>query len=173
MLAAAIGFNDDDLRANREGRLTTRQRNRVFARRRTLIIALTIITAIIGIMSAIVILAVLTRAEISVPAILLGLGGEVVTVGLAYLVWSLRQGYRKYLLPGYVQQITGPVTCYQLRERQNDKTKTAYYLRIGDLEFEISDVALSAFTDGAPYSIYYVPRPLTLLSAQPVRPAVA
>lgn len=169
MLDAALQFNAEDLNANREGRLSVRQRNRVFARRRSVLIALAIITLMMGVISGVVILAVLLGAAVSEMAILLALGGEIVTVGLAYLGWSLRQNFQKYLLPGRVARIEGPVTCYQLRERQNEKTRIGYYLRIGDLEFEISDAALNAFIDGAPYIVYYVPRPLTLLSAEPVR----
>ncbi len=167
MLDAALHFNTEDLHANREGRLSVRQRNRVFARRRSVLIALAVVTLFIGVIAGMVILAVLLGAVVSEVAILLALGGEVVTVGLAYLGWSLRQNYQKFLLPGRVMRIEGPVTCYQLRERQNDKSRTGYYVRIGALEFEISDAALNAFTDGAPYIVYYVPRPFTLLSAEP------
>lgn len=166
MLAAALGFNEEDLQANRAGRLTVRQRNRVFRWRRVLIIALTLITAVIGLIAAVVILAVLLGTAVSELAILLALGGEVITAGLAYLVWTLRQSYGTYLEPGYAQHIVGPVTVYQLRERQNNRARTAYYVRIGDLEFDIPQTALDAFTDGAVYNIYYVPRPLTLLSAE-------
>jgi hypothetical protein len=167
MLAAALKFNDDDLQANRAGRLTVRQRNRVYVQRRMVIITLTLITAFIGVISAIVILAVLLGAVKSEVAILLALGGEVITAGLAYLVWSLRQNYKTYLGEGYVAHIKGPVTMYQLRERQDDKTKTVYALRVGHLEFEIPEPALSAFTEGSHYMIYYTPEPLTLLSAEP------
>lgn len=167
MLAAALKFNDDDLQANRAGRLTVRQRNRVHVRRRMVIIALTLITAFVGIISAVVILAVLLGAAVSEVAILLALGGEVVTAGLAWLVWSLRQHYKTYLREGHVARIEGPVTMYQLRERQDDKTRTVYALRIGHLEFEIPEAALSAFTEGSHYIIYYAPDPLTLLSAEP------
>jgi hypothetical protein len=167
MLAAALKFNDDDLQANRAGRLTVRQRSRVYVQRRMLIIALTLITAFIGIISAIVILAVLLGAVNSAIAILLALGGEVVTAGLAYLVWSLRQNFNTYLGEGYVERIEGPVTMYQLRERQDDKTKTVYALRIAHLEFEIPELALNAFTEGSHYIIYYAPDPLLLLSAEP------
>jgi hypothetical protein len=168
MLAAALRFNDEDLQANRAGRLTIRQRNRVFVWRRALIIALLLITAFIGIISAIVILAVLTGTAVSEVGILLALGGEVITAGLAFLVWSLRQHYNTYLQAGRVQQVEGPVTMYQLRERHNNRARTAYYLRVDDQEFAIPQAALSVFTDGAPYSVYYVAEPLTLLSAEEV-----
>jgi hypothetical protein len=167
MLAAALGFNDDDLQANRAGRLTVRQRNRVYGLRYTLIIALAVVTAVIGLIAAVVIVAVLVGAAISPVAILLALGGEVITAGLAYWAWSLWQNYRTYLLPGRVQQVKGTVTVYQLRERQDERRKTVYYLRIDPLEFPISDEGLNAFTDGARYVVYYVPQPLTLLSAEP------
>ncbi len=167
MLAATLKFNDDDLQANRAGRLTVRQRSRVYVRRRTVIIALTLITAFIGIISAIVILAVLLGSAIFEFAILLALGGEIVTAGLGYLVWSLRQHYNTYLREGHVAHVEGPVMMYQLRERQDDKTKTVYALRIAHLEFEIPELALNAFTEGSRYIIYYAPDPLTLLSAEP------
>lgn len=167
MLAATLKFNDEDLQANRAGQLTVRQRNRVYVQRRMLIIALTLITAFIGIISAIVILAVLLGAVNSEVAILLALGGEVITAGLAYVVWSLRQHFNTYLRDNRVTHIEGPVTMYQLRERQDDKTKTVYALRIAHLEFEIPELALNAFTEGSRYLIYYVPDPLMLLSSEP------
>jgi len=167
MLAAALKFNDDDLQANRAGRLTVRQRNRVYVKRRMVIIALTLITAFIGIISAIVTLAVLLGAVKSEVAILLALGGEVVTAGLAYWVWSLRQTFNTFLGEGYVARVEGPVTMYQLRERQEDKTRTVYALRIAHLEFEIPEQALNAFTEGSRYIIYYAPDALLLLSAEP------
>ncbi|MAS37685.1 MAG: hypothetical protein CL610_27060 [Anaerolineaceae bacterium] len=166
MLAAELGFNEDDLRANQEGRMTVQQRNRVFVRRRMLIIALLLLTVCIGVISALVIVGVLTGVEISEFAILLALGGEVVTVGLAYLVWSLHQHFRTYLKPGRVQRVEGQAVCYQLRERQNEKARTTYFLRIDQHEFEVSDRVISALTDGARYAAYYVPHRQTLLSAE-------
>jgi hypothetical protein len=167
MLAATLKFHDDDLQANRAGQLTVRQRNRVYVHRRMVIITLTLITAFIGVISAIVIVAVLVGAVKSEVAILLALGGEVITAGLAYLVWSLRQHFNTYLHDNRVAHIEGPVTMYQLRERQDDTIKTVYALRIAHLEFEIPELALNAFTEGSSYMIYYVPDPLTLLSAEP------
>jgi len=166
-LAQAIGFDQEELEANRTGCLTLRQRHRVFARQRSIIIALLLITLFIGLVSAIVIVAVLTQADASIIAGILGIIGEVVTVGLAYAVWWLRQRYRRFLQPGYVEQVSGPVTCYQLKERHDgDKTRTGFYLRLEAMEFEISEAALSTFQDGQDYRIYYVPRPLTLLSTE-------
>src|SRR5690606_40016236 len=106
MLAAAIGFNDDDLRANREGRLTTRQRNRVFARRRALIIALTIITASIGIISAIAILAVLTHAEISDTPFFLNKTTVVVPLEVSILHARLMRLNGPYLAARHIYKVT-------------------------------------------------------------------
>ncbi len=92
-----------------------------------------------------------------------------ITVALGYLLWSLRQRYRRFLQPGYVEQISGPITCYQLKERRDGtKTRTGYYLRLDAMEFEISEAALGEFQDGQSYTLYYVPRPLSLLSAERV-----
>lgn len=164
-LAQALGFDQEDLESNRAGRLTARQRKWVFARQRTILIALSIITLFIGLISAIVIVAVLLQADASVAAGILGVVGEVITVALVGLLWWLRQRYNRFLAPGYVEQISGPVTCYQLKERsEGDKTRTGYYLRLGAMEFEITEAALSVFQDGQPYTVYYTARPLRLLS---------
>ena len=168
-LGNAAGFDAEDLEANQAGRLTIRQRNRVFARQRSIMIALLLITLFIGLVSAIVIIAVLTQADASVVAGILAVIGEVITVALGYLLWSLRQRYRRFLRPGYVEQISGPITCYQLKERRDGtKTRTGYYLRLDAMEFEISEAALGEFQDSQSYTLYYVSRPLSLLSAERV-----
>ena len=169
VLAQAAGFDEDDLEANRAGCLTIRQRNRVFARRRTIMIALLLITLFIGLISAGVIIAVLTQADASVIAGILAVIGEIITVALGYSLWWLRQRYRRFLQPGYVEWISGPITCYQLKERHDgDKLRTGFYLRLDAMEFEISQAALGEFQDGQSYTLYYVPRPQTLLSAERV-----
>jgi hypothetical protein len=166
-LAQVLGFDAEDLAANRTGRLTLRQRNRVFARQRTILIALSIITLFIGIVSAIVIIAVLLQADASIVAGILGVVGLVITIALAAGLRLLQQRYRRFLQPGYVEQIHGPITCYQLKERgEGDKTRTGFYLRLEAMEFEINEAALSLFQDGQPYTIYYSPRPLRLLSVE-------
>jgi hypothetical protein len=167
-LAQVLGFDREELAANRQGRLTIRQRNRVFARQRSVIIGVLLITLFIGLVAGIVIIAVLTQADASIIAGILAVIGEIITVALAYFVWHLRQRYRRFLLPGYVERISGPVTCYQLKERSNDKTQIGYYVRIDALEFEVSEAALGQFQDGRPYTIYYAPQHPGLLSAERV-----
>ncbi len=167
----ALKFDEAELRANREGRLGVRQRNRVFARRRWLIFALLLLTLLIGLLAASVILGLLPGA--TAEGIVLALGAEVLTVGLAFLAWSLWQRFRARLAPGLVLSVSGPVTCYVLRERQTDAlagapgTRTGYYLRVAEQEFAVSEAVLAAFEDGAAYTFYYVARPFTLLSAEP------
>jgi hypothetical protein len=167
-LAQVLGFDQEELDANRQGRLTIRQRNRVFTRQRALIIAMLLITVFIGVVSAIVIIAVLTQADASIVAGILAVIGEIITVVLAYVVWYLRQRYRRFLRPGYVDRISGPVTCYQLKERSNEATHTSYYVRINAMEFEVPEAALGEFQDGQPYDIYYAPQRPGLLSAERV-----
>ena len=173
-LQSALNFEDADLQANRQGQLTPHQRNRVFVRQRILFLSLLLITIFIGIISAIVIVAVIVGAEVSAFGIVLALGGEVITVGLGYLVWSLRRRYQTYLKPGHVQSISGTVTCYELKERlPNEAIRILFYVRLDNLEFEVNAAALVAFTDGDDYVLYYVPKPLTLLSAEETKPSPA
>lgn len=164
---AALKFDEAELRANREGRLSVRQRNRVFARRRRLIFALLLLTLVIGALAASVILGLLPGA--TPQGIVLALGAEALTAGLAFLVWSLWQGFRARLAPGMVQSVRGVVTSYVLRERRTDRpgARTGYYLRVADMEFAVSAAVPAAFEDGAAYRLYYVERPFVLLSAEP------
>jgi len=168
---AALKFDEAELRANREGRLSVRQRNRVFARRRRLIFALLLLTLLIGALAASVILGLLPGA--TPQGIVLALGAEALTAGLAFLVWSLWQGFRARLAPGMVQSVRGVVTSYVLRERRTDRlggrlgARTGYYLRVADMEFAVSAAVPAAFEDGAAYRLYYVERPFALLSAEP------
>ncbi|MCE2489193.1 MAG: hypothetical protein J4G17_04365 [Anaerolineae bacterium] len=168
----ALNFDEAELRANREGRLTAAQRNRVFARRRRLIVVLALLTMLIGLLAASVILGLLPGA--TAEGIVLALGAEALTAGLAFLVWILWQRFRALLAPGLVHSVSGPVTCYVLRERRTDDiagrpggTRTAYYLRAAGQEFAVSEAALAAIEDGATYRLHYVARPATLLSVEP------
>ncbi len=166
-LQSALDFAEVDLQANRLGQLTVRQRNRVFVRARVIYISLLLITVFIGVISAIVIIAVLVGAEVSAGGLILALGGEVVTVASGYLVWSLHRRYQNYLKPGHVQSISGPVTCYELKVRlANEASRIMFYVRIDNLEFEVPAAALVAFTNHEHYRLYYVPQPRTLLSAE-------
>lgn len=168
----ALNFDEAELRANREGRLGTRQRNRVYARRRRLIFILALLTLLIGALAASVILGLLPGA--TAEGIVLALGAEALTAGLAFLVWLLWQRYRALLAPGLVHSVSGQVSCYVLRERQTDNiagepaTRTGYYWRIGDQEFAVPREAMTALEDGREYRVYYVARPHTLLSAEPL-----
>lgn len=168
----ALKFDAAELRANREGRLGARQRNRVHARRRRLIFILALLTLLIGALAASVILGLLPGA--TPEGIVLALGAEALTAGLAFLVWLLWQRYRALLAPGLVHSVSGQVSCYVLRERQTDNiaggpaTRTGYYLRIGDQEFAVPREAMDALEDGREYRVYYVARPRTLLSAEPL-----
>jgi hypothetical protein len=171
-LSSALNFDQHDLTANRDGRLTARQRNQVYVWQRPLVLALTIITVVIGVISAIAIIAVLLGVEITETGVLLALGGEIITVGLAFLIWSLRQRFKAMLQQPRVHTIRGPVTIYVLRERQVEtmaRSQTArpgFYIQIEALEFEVGDEVIGAFEDGAAYTLYYVPKPLRLLSAE-------
>ena len=166
-LHSALDFDDADLQANRQGRLTIRQRNRVFVRPRVIYRSLALITLFVGSISAMVILAVLLSTEVSPVSVVLALAGEVITVALGYWVWMLRRRYQTYLEPGRVQSISGPVTCYELKVRlSNEAVRVLFYVRIDDLEFEVNAAVLVAFSDGQHYTLYYVPQPLTLLSGE-------
>ncbi|MCY3719438.1 MAG: hypothetical protein OXG07_07770 [Anaerolineaceae bacterium] len=167
----ALKFDEAELRANREGRLSARQRNRVFARRRRLIVVLALLTLLIGLLAASVILGLLPGA--TAEGIVLALGAEALTAGLAFLLWILWQRFRALLAPGHVLCVSGPVSCYVLRERRTDDiagrpgSRTGYYLRVAEQEFAVSEAALAAIEDGAIYRLYYVARPATLLSMEP------
>lgn len=167
----ALKFDEAELRANREGRLSPRQRSRVFYRRRRLMLSLALLTLLIGLLAASVILGLLPGA--TAEGIVLALGAEALTAALAFLLWILWQRYRSLLAPGLVHAVSGVVTCYVLRERQTDHvaggpaSRTGYYLRAGGQEFAVSEATLAAIEDGASYRLYYVARPHTLLSVEP------
>lgn len=171
-LGTALDFDEHDLAANRDSRLTRRQRNSVYFWQRALIFVLIAITVVIGIAAAIVIAAVLVGAEVSATGVLLALGSEVFTAGLAFVTWLLGQRFKRLLEPGPVQRVSGPITCYVVRERQAEPVRgqpaarPRAYIQIDDLEFKVSDAVIGAFEDGARYNLYYVLHPLRLLAGE-------
>jgi hypothetical protein len=185
-IGAVVGFTEEELRTNRAGRVSERQRERMArARSRG--------RAWIGMMALLVIAFVVVIAVVVLPKVSENKSsgsppmGPIVVAVLAFVVLvmglSILRSRRSLdrIGAGKVQVTTGAAKTRARRMHGNVVDVSApgggygggmrYELTIGSVRFIVAGQAvLDAFQDGRPYRGYYVGRGLvsSLLSAEPV-----
>jgi hypothetical protein len=186
LIAGALGFTPDDLQANRAGRVSETQRERLAKTRRRARGA----TAFMGVLALafVVVIAIVFIPKISrqdsgsdsLPVVPIIVG--VLVLMLLIMGASILRTRRSLdaLASGSVLQVSGPAKTKVRRmhgnvgDLQAGTSGTAggvrFELTIGDVRFFVpSRAVLDAFVDGAPYRGYYVGKRImaTLLSAEP------
>lgn len=152
-LMQALNFNEDDLAANREGRLSKAQRNLLYSHQnvQNTWILLSFLTGC-PLMLVLLLAASRLGALILVP---------VMVIGLAVATWfflSQRQRFARDLADA-VHVLEGPVQLDVISE-------STYIVAIGDQELSVKKAAFLAFKNGDPYRIYYAPHSKTVLSVE-------
>jgi hypothetical protein len=163
VLQAAIGFNEDDLGANKQGKLSDGQ-----------------IDCMIGSQK---------RSTLAIVLAVLGLGlscfmwnlwrvyhngywfyGAVIGIVGCMAVLSFssrnRDDLRHDLKASRVEMREGPI---RLDMERVGRDSVIWKLMIGDQEFEVSSVVFLAFKNDDPYRVYYLPHSRRLLSAEWLR----
>jgi hypothetical protein len=163
-LMAALGFDADDLAANRAGELGPRQRQMLTNRRRlqgwllTLGVALTLIAVVL--------------------VLRVRLGGSLVFwVAAAVTIWALGFGPAQSLFRwmGYDRDVKrGTVRAAEgrLALKVDGRRRLRYTLTLGGQSWELGPLQkhiFQAFEDGAAYSLYYAPGSRTILAAERLR----
>lgn len=169
-LMHALDFDNDDLRANRDGYMSKRQRARLSRRRRN--IGLIFIAATVG---AVVIFLPLMRVLMTrpqglvaiVPILLIG-----VVVMVAIYLWFQRTvtAYAADLHKGHVSAIEGIVETQRHMTFTGRMFTSTYSLYVNDEQFSIGMqvfVSLHPMRDEI-YAVYYAPNSRTILSLEPL-----
>lgn len=170
-LMEAIGFDETDLAANREGTLSLRQqsklRHRYNDRRFTIIAFLIFGTGFAG-------YAILTEGfkhPASIGALVVNVLG-IATIGLLYMsyIWLLRGGKISLVGKPTVATIEGLVNAYSYlyKEEEEAVEQRIYHLDIGGKLFTVTQPVFEAFENGGNYRVYYIPAQTYLLAAEPM-----
>jgi hypothetical protein len=159
-LMQGVGFTQDDLEANREGRMTGGQRIRLMNLQKGRIPwsallkgpALVVILSLGG--------ALITRSEYPNPFLgLLVTGG--IYFGFMFLIWLSEyrrmSHFRHDLADNQISEVEGRIQLL---------AKNTYAASMEGIRFSLEKPAFLAFKNGDPYRLYYTPRSKTLLSAE-------
>jgi len=154
----AIGFIQEDLNANRDGRLSKIQRDQIASQMfRWMGIA---ILATLVILWSVLNAAGRINSAIEQGGIVWSIVASV--AGFAWCMW--KQFYDEIRAPE-IGAVQGRVEL----GFQNSKNATALTLTIQGMRFNIKQNVFLAFTNGDSYAIYYAPYSKTLLSAEWLR----
>ncbi len=163
ILAAGIGFDENDLEAKRNGRLTRQQAERLLEKRKqsTLNTTWWLLPGGVVLGGLFLVGAVSTRQL----AFAFLAGG----VGLGLILYfrgvhSAEKRLREAIARGVVEAGQGAIQC----SSSNDgKYGTSYRLRLGDLQFDyVSQEVYLAFRHLDGYTLYYLPQSKTIVSAE-------
>jgi hypothetical protein len=157
-LQVALGFDDEDIEANRDGRLSNRQRARL-ADHEFRWIGIAILASLVIVWS---ILNASGRIDVAI-----GQGGIpwLIAAAITGYAWYKGKQYYDYLHAQEIGAVQGRVQL----NMQSSKNSTALTVGIQDLQFSVKQQAFLAFKNGDPYAIYYAPRSKTILSAEWLR----
>jgi hypothetical protein len=151
-------FHDDDIKANRSGKLSRAQIGTVRAKRRNEILFLFVVAVVITSYTMNV-LAQSNTDPFSNAARYFGiLVGGMLLLGAA-LTW---QKHSQDIRDGRVSEITGPI---HLKIATGRSTNCS--LSIGGQRFAVLPKVILALRDGEPYRVYYAPRSKIFLAAEP------
>lgn len=161
-LQQALDFTDDDLQANRDGKLSPKQRMKLESAQKGSFRALWVM--------AIITLAALILGVFVGGIVLIMLGTIALLLSIMALVEYLNS-YRAYdhdLKLPTIETVQGLLE-YMMRENSAfDGMTHPAGIRIGDMKFLLLDDQVLSFEEGEVYVLYYAPATQTLLSAEQV-----
>ncbi len=161
-LMTALGFNEDDLEANRGGYMSKRQRAVLSRERSGWLNRIAIMIVAIAGFFVFMILSDLLQSGIRENVLGgLSLAGGVAALYMAYMRSRLNNDLHK----GDVFVVDGTVSLY-IEKTRNQFMPYNYYLSVENRHFKIERPVHDAFTDGEPYAIYYAPFSKKILSAE-------
>ncbi len=162
ILARSIGFDDDDLRQNRAGRLSAAQAQRLQSAQTKTGYGLIGVAGLLSLLMLPIALGVASSGDI-LSGLIIGFIGLGI---IGALVMISRQDARKLaadISDGQVKRALGLVQCYT-----SGSKATRYNLRIDDLIFEnVPQSLYIGFKHLEPYTLYYTPNTLQIVAAEP------
>ena len=159
-LAELLDFTPDDLAANRQGRLSERQRERLRAARRRALLSGAAILVLIGLVAAVLLF--LGQANGSAILSFVGIG---VTICNAALMGVLVRNYARLTADidgGLVDALQGSVH-HTIRVTGRLAT---YLLKVDETELSVAKPVFLAIPEGARVRFYRPPAAKTLLCAE-------
>ncbi|HEX2908350.1 MAG TPA: hypothetical protein VHO69_15870 [Phototrophicaceae bacterium] len=161
-LMAALNFTDEDLEANRDGRLSQRQRQR-FAKMQANITTEIYLAGFVGLIGIPILVYWYHLHSVSwLEAVPPALISSFVCLMLVLSWWERRIMLAADLREESVETLQGLVKLEHLG-------KSGGHFNLQNQNFPLSSKALLAFKNGDPYCIYYAPNTRTLLSAEWLR----
>lgn len=174
LLMASIGFDEDDLEANRAGKLGRNQRERLQRMRREAKLdrfAMTLMSIVISVPGLILVLGSLVNSSQEWL-----LGTPILIAGLAFFgrkAWqSLRLADSQHsdLFMGKIARIEGRISLdVQARNNKSGPGSVEYTVRLEGRKLIVTREVFLAFKNGDPYALYYAPRSNVLLAAEWLR----
>ncbi|MGB7339117.1 MAG: hypothetical protein WBC91_09520 [Phototrophicaceae bacterium] len=165
-LQRILNFNVDDLRANREGKISEAQHDKhkpPEVSKLALYVIFGHAIVIVGLLGAIAIISARPAMWVVVGVVLaLGLLPFLIMNNEGNLNPTLRGDVQK----GRVEKVCGIAFITQNKDRNNI---SSYELYIDGMTFKVTSSQASAFIHEQDYCIYYLPLSKTLLSAEPYR----
>lgn len=154
-----LHFTEDDLRANRDGKLSPHQ-EQILMRRAISLDTRWRTPLLGGIVLAIIALILLLSGNLLFFVGLAIIAGGLLLIALQGFL-EIRKRVNSDLASGLVKSVTG-----NLRIERLDKVQV---LHVHDLYFQVSNNTQHAFEDQAMYTLYYVPISGVLLSADQIK----
>lgn len=157
-LEETIGFTEEDLVANREGKMSTAQYDKLRKELRTGVFAAAALV-VMGVVAFFWL--TLAGPEVCAPALVVG---AIPTLVAMFLSIRLGQKNRDRVLR-QVRSVEGRV---QLDVTSSGQSSTLT-IRVEGAKFRVNKATFLAFKNGDPYVIYYTPASKTILSAEWLR----
>jgi hypothetical protein len=159
-LMEAIGFTEDDLEANQEGRLSQEQYRRLARQSRTMMWVIILLSLVTLPVSCLFTVAHLGMSDTGV-FIFVGL----MAFGLA-VVLTLKWGSKnRDYHDATVRSVEGRVGL----DVGSSGDASTFIVRVEDQKFKVNKRTFLAFKNGDPYAIYFMPSSKTIISAEWLR----
>jgi hypothetical protein len=162
-LMRILQFTTDDLRTNRDGRLSELQRERFTPPKPNRMVVIVMFGHLIAVGALLAVLAIFTKS-----AALWVVMGVVVLMMFAPFGWIQQKNQQRPIVQddiakGRVEKACGNILLVEKKNR-----KIYYELIVSGITLEISQAEAAGFRNEGAYCIYYLPGSRVLLSAEPM-----
>ena len=162
-LMRILQFTTDDLRTNREGRLSTLQRERFTPPKPNQLVVAVVFGHLIAVGGLLAFLAIFTKS-----AALWVVMVVVVLMMFAPFGWVQQKNQQRPIVQDDIAKGRVDKACGNILLIEKKGRKTYYELTISGITLEISAAEAAGFRNEGAYCIYYLPGSRLLLSAEPM-----
>jgi hypothetical protein len=167
VLMTAIGFNEDDLEANRGGYMSKKQRAMLSRDRKDWLNWLSVIIVVVAGSFVFLLLNALRESPESFGNFVRMIGFLCLAGGLlSFVMWNKYFRLNDDLRKGDVFVAEGAATIYIAKSQDKYRDFDTYHVDIQDQRFTVDEAVYAGFKYGEPYAIYYTPFSKIILSAE-------